>query len=254
MNPLSTTLCRTRGSCLRAASRRGKSSLTATVLLAGFLAGAPLRAARQAPPQWTLESVLHELGREAKEFRTLTANVERTKVTVVVNNRSTETGKMYMRRDGKMRLELAPPDERTILRAGDDLYVYNPHIRRVDIYNVARHREMVDQFLFLGFGTSARELKKNFLMTLLGEQMLDGRKVILLELTPKSEKLRDQISKIHLWIDQANWLATQQQFFETGTQDYFIVRYTNIARNVPIDPSLFKPHWPKGTRKVKAEG
>jgi outer membrane lipoprotein-sorting protein len=245
--------CRTSGPRPGTAPRSSRLTLAAILLLPGLLAAAPGRAARPAATRWTLESVLHELDRGAKQFRTLTANVERTKVTVVVNDRSTETGKMYVRRDGKMRLELAPPDERTILRAGDDLYVYNPHIRRVDIYNLARHREMVDQFLLLGFGTSVRDLKKNFLMTLLGEQMLDGHKVVLLELTPKAEKMRDQISKIHLWIDEATWLPLQQQFFETGTQDYFVIRYSNVLRNASIDPSLFKPHWPNGTRKVKAE-
>ncbi len=253
MNTLLSNPCPVRRSGFRTASWRGSQHLAA-VLLAGLLAAAPLRARQPTAPQWTLESVLRELDREAKGFRTLTAHVERTKVTVVVNDRSTENGNMYIQRDGKMRLDMAPPDERTILRARDDLYVYNPHIRRVDIYNLGRHRELVDQFLLLGFGTPVRELKKNFLMTLLGEQMLDGHKVVLLELTPKSEKLRNQISKIHLWIDEANWLPLQQKFFETGTQDYFVIRYNNIVRNAPIDPSLFKPHWPKGTRKVKAEG
>ena len=40
---------------------------------------------------WTLEGVLKQLDAGAKEFRSLTADIERTKVTVVVNDRSTET-------------------------------------------------------------------------------------------------------------------------------------------------------------------
>jgi outer membrane lipoprotein-sorting protein len=248
-----------RGSCRSFASSRprshgqGKHALAAVVVFLGLLAAVPGLAARAGGPAWTLAKVLHELDREAKQFRNLTAVVERTKVTVVVNDRSTITGKMYVRSDGKMRLELAPPDERTILRTGDELYIYNPHIRRVEIYNLAHHREIVDQFLLLGFGTPVHELKKDFLMTLLGEQTLDRHKVVLLELTPKAEKVRDQISKIHLWIDEATWLPIQQKFFETGTQDYFVIRYSNIIRNTSIGPDLFKPRWPKGTRKVKAE-
>jgi outer membrane lipoprotein-sorting protein len=254
---MSTRKRSSQGSFRRFASRgqlsRVKGVAAALVVFVGLLAAVPRRAARASGPPWTLASVLHQLDREAKQFRNLTAVVERTKVTVVVNDRSTETGKIYVRRDGRMRLDLAPPDERTILRTGDELYIYNPHIRRVEIYNLARHREIVDQFLLLGFGTPVHELKKDFLMTLLGEETLDRHKVVLLELTPKAEKVRDQISKIHLWIDEATWLPIQQKFFETGTQDYFVIRYSDIVRNASIDSNLFKPHWPKGTRKVKAQ-
>src|SRR5712692_3315136 len=73
----------------------------------------------------TLEEVLKQMNREQSQFQTLTASIERTKVTVVVNDRSTETGQIEVRRDGKMRIELTQPDPRTILRDGNDLYVYN---------------------------------------------------------------------------------------------------------------------------------
>jgi outer membrane lipoprotein-sorting protein len=245
--------CRSFVSRRRSSRFLSQGAPAALAMVLGLLVAAPGLRARGPGPTWTLASVLHELDREAKQFRNLTGLVERTKVTVVVNDRSTVTGKIYVRRDGKMRLELAPPDERTILRTGDELYIYNPHIRRVEVYNLAHHREIVDQFLLLGFGTPVHELKKDFLMTLLGERTLDRHKVVLLELTPKAEKVRDQISRIHLWIDEATWLPIQQKFFETGTQDYFVIRYSNVVRNASIDPHLFKPRWPKGTRKVKAE-
>ncbi len=209
--------------------------------------------ARQRPNGWTPEAVLKQLDAEAKDFHSLTADIERTKVTVVVNDRSTETGQILVRQDQKMRIELTKPDPRTVLRDGDDLYLYNPKTHRVEEYNLGKHRSLVDQFLLLGFGTPGSELKKGFLLTVLGEEMLDNQKTILLELTPRSEEVRNQVAKIHLWIDQATWLPAQQKFFETGSGDYFIVRYTNIARNLKIADSRFKPHWPKGTTKVKPQ-
>jgi hypothetical protein len=47
--------------------------------------------------------------------------VERTKVTVVVNDHSTETGTLLVRGD-KMLLQMKAPDARTVLRTGDNLY------------------------------------------------------------------------------------------------------------------------------------
>jgi outer membrane lipoprotein-sorting protein len=77
---------------------------------------------------------------------------------------------------------------------------------------------------------------------------------LLLELTPKSQKVRNQIARIQLWIDESSWLPVKQKFFEAGTQDYFIIRYTNIVRNANLESSLFKPKWPNGTKKIKPGG
>jgi outer membrane lipoprotein-sorting protein len=113
---------------------------------------------------------------------------------------------------------------------------------------------MVDQFLLLGFGTSGKELEKSYLITLLGEPMLDEKKTIELELTPKSGDVRNQISKIQIWFDESSWLPVQQQFNETGSGDYFTVRYAKIVRNPSIGESQFKPHWPKNTEKSRPQG
>jgi outer membrane lipoprotein-sorting protein len=171
----------------------------------------------------------------------------------VVNDRSTETGTILVRGD-KMLLDLKAPDARTILRTGDSLYVYTPGLKRVEEYNLGKNRALVDQFLLLGFGTEGKELKKGYLLTLLHEEKLEDKKTVELELTPKAEGVRNQISKIQLWLDESNWLPVQQEFFEAGSGDYSIVRYSRVVRNPGIPDSQFKPHWPKGTEKVKPQG
>jgi outer membrane lipoprotein-sorting protein len=225
--------------------------LILTTLLAarGFSASTPA-----AESALTVEAVLKQVDRQAKEFESLTANVERTKVTVVVDDHSTESGQIQVRRDDKMRIDLTSPDSRTILRDGDHLFVYTPKIHQVEEYDLSKHRDLVDQFLLLGFGTSADNLKKGYLITVEGEETMGGQKVARLELTPKSEDVRRQISKIELWFDESNWLPAQQKFYETGSEDYFIIRYTNFARNVALPDSRFKPHWPGGVTRVKPQG
>jgi outer membrane lipoprotein-sorting protein len=209
--------------------------------------------APQSHGNWTLETVLHQLDAEAKGFHSLTADVERTKVTVVVNDKSTESGQLYVHGD-KMRLDLTKPDPRTVLRNGDNLYVFTPGLKRVEEYNLGKNRALVEEFLLLGFGMPGRELEKGYLLAILGEEKIDSQKTIVLELTPKSEKVRDQIAKIQLWLDESSWLPVQQKFFEAGTQDYFIVRYSNVVRNPKIHESRFKPHWPRGTQKIHPQG
>jgi outer membrane lipoprotein-sorting protein len=211
-----------------------------------------MRTRPQVRAAFTLETVLDSLNREAKDFRSVTADVERTKVTVVVNVKSTEKGTLWIHGD-KMRLDLKDPDPRTVLRVGDTIFVYTPGLKQVEEYNLGKHRELVNEFLLLGFGTSGHDLEKGFLVTLIGEPILDRQKTVLLELTPKEGQARNQIARIRLWLDQSSWLPVQQEFFETGTDDYFIVRYANISRNSEIPDSRFKAHWPKGTQRVRPE-
>lgn len=213
----------------------------------------PARAAVSQQTNWTLDNVLKQMDAQAASFRSLSADLERTKVTVVVNDKSTETGQIFVRSDDKMRIEVTQPDPRTILRDGDNFYIYNPKIHRVEEYNLGNKKSVVDQFLLLGFGTSGSSLKDSYAISLQGEETLDNRKVILLELLPKTEDVRKQLSKIQLWLDESTWLPVQQQFFETGSGDYFIIRYQNIKRNVHIPDNDFKPHWPHGTTKVQPQ-
>jgi outer membrane lipoprotein-sorting protein len=200
-----------------------------------------------------LDEVLKQIDREQSQFQSLTASIERTKVTVVVNDRSTESGQIEIRRDGRMRIDLTSPDQKTILRDGDHLYVYTPKIRRVEEYDLGKHRDLVDQLLLLGFGTSGDILKRSYLITLQGEETLSGQKVVRLELTPRSDDVRKQISKIDLWVNEGSWLPAQQQFYETGSGDYSIIQYLNVARNVSIPDARFRPAWPKCVSRVKPQ-
>jgi len=53
-------------------------------------------------------------------------------------------------------------DPRTVLRVGDTFYIFNPKINRVEEYDIGKNREMVDQYLELGFNTRGEHLKRLF--------------------------------------------------------------------------------------------
>jgi len=191
------------------------------------------------------------MDRAAQDFRSLTAAVEHQKYTAVVQDTSTETGVIWVRKDSKMRIDFQTPDPRTILRNGDNLYIYTPKINRVEEYNIGKNRAMADQYLALGFGTRTDNLMKNYAVALNGEEELDGRKAAVIELTPKSDDVKRQISKIQMWVDESSWLPVQQKFFETSSGDYFLSRYTKVMKNLKLGDGKFKPDWPKGTKVEK---
>jgi outer membrane lipoprotein-sorting protein len=200
---------------------------------------------------WSTEGVLDMMDKSARDFHTLTADIEHIKYTDVVKDTSSETGKLFVRRDEKMRIEFMTPDRRTILRNGDSLFVFTPKINRVEEYDLGKNREMVDQYVLLGFGSKSENIKRNYLITLLGETEFDHHKTVMLELTPKSDQVRKQITRIQMWIDEASWLPVQQKFFESGSEDYLIFHYTNMMKNLKIGDSQFKQDWPKGVSRTK---
>lgn len=208
----------------------------------------------QAPGKISLDYVLSMMDHSAEDFKSLTAAIEHIKYTAVVQDTSTETGEIFVRKDSKVRIDFQSPDPRTILRNGDNLYIYTPKINRVEEYNIGKNRAMVDQYLALGFGTRVASLEKNYQIAFSGEDELTGHKAAVLELTPKSAEQRKQISKVIVWVDESSWLPVQQKFIEPGTGDYVETRYLKVMKNLKLGDGKFKPDWPKGTKVEKPRG
>ncbi|MGB2622047.1 MAG: outer membrane lipoprotein-sorting protein [Candidatus Acidiferrum sp.] len=221
------------------------------ILWLGIASVAIGAAGAQTGTRWTTAGVLEMLDRSAKDFRTLTADIENVKYTAVVKDTSIETGQIWVRRDQKMLIEFTKPEPRTILRTGDSLFIYNPKINRVEEYDLGKNRSMVDQYVRLGFGTRSEDIKKSYLVTVIGEEEFDHRKTVVVELTPKSDEIRRQISRIDMWIDEASWLPLQQKFYETGSDDYILFHYSNLMKNLKINDSRFKQDWPKDAIREK---
>lgn len=210
----------------------------------------PVSAAQEGP-HWTTQTVLDRMDKAASDFRSLSADIEQIKYTAVVKDTSTETGQIFVRRDQKMRIVLSKPDPKTILRTGDSLFIYTPKINRVEEFNLGKHRTIIDQYMRLGFGTKSQDLRRSYDINLAGEEEIDNRKTLLLDLIPKSEDIRAQITRIQMWVDQNTWLPIQQKFYEASGGDYFLVKYSNMMKNLKIDDSKFKPDWPKNATRVK---
>ena len=223
-------------------------------IISGFSSALYQVQAAQATPKPSLQTVLSLMDSAAKDFHSLTADIEHIKYTAVVQDTSTEKGQITVRKDGKMRIDFKSPDPRTILRNGDNLYIYTPKISRVEEYHLGKNRAMADQYLALGFGTKSDTLKKTYEVTMIGEEDFDGKKTVLLQLVPRAESVRAQLTKIQMWVDESSWLPLQQKFFEASPGDYFLSHYTNVMKNLKINDAIFKPNWPKDVKVEKPRG
>lgn len=204
----------------------------------------------QAPEiTWTLDDAVKQLNRQANDFQTLLARVE-----VVRNNKdgeevSREKGTIYIAKNNKMRIDADAPNARTILVTNSNVLIYLPARSVVERYSLSKHKNRLEPFIRSGFTFSGKKLKDDNLVTSLGENDVGESRSLGLELTPKKEKERQIVAKIQLWIDQASWMPTRQIITDTESGDTLTVTYTHMARNLKLNPDLFKAKWPKGTKK-----
>lgn len=199
-----------------------------------------------------LNQIFSHMNESARRLRTLSADLEYTKVTVLVNDFSTESGQMYFRnaKSPDIRIDFKKPAPKVILFRKDKAEIYQPKINQIQEFDLSKHSGLIQQFLLLGFGTNSKELQKVYQVKYLKEVQLGGDTTALLELTPREEKLAAQLSKIQLWISEESWLPVQQKFFEAGG-DYSVARYSSVKVNRNLPSSTFQLHAAKGAKRVK---
>jgi outer membrane lipoprotein-sorting protein len=224
--------------------------------LALLAAGIPSRDAAASPRKGKLppplSEILSRMNDSAKNLKTVSADLEYTKVTVLVDDKSTETGRIFYRKskNPEILISIAKPEAKTVLFKKNKAEIFLPKINQIQEYNLEEQSGLVEQFFLLGFGTESDKLRKDYDFKFLTEEELDGDTTAVLELTPRSESTAAQLTKIHLWVSEESWLPVQQKFFQPGG-DYFVARYTAVRVNRQLPPSTFQIPGAKDAKRVK---
>ena len=179
----------------------------------------------------------------AAKFRTAEASFTWTQYNKVIDDvAETQQGKIYFRRAGdetQMSAEIMQPSTKIVIFSDGKIQVYQPRIEQVDIYNAGAHREEFESFLVLGFGGSGKDMSNSYDIKYEGSEKIDGVETAKLDLTPRSEKVRQQCPHIVLWIDPQRGLSLQQKLFQANG-DYRLAKYSDIQQNQKISDDKFK--------------
>src|SRR4030095_8656910 len=203
----------------------------------------------QAQSSYTLDQVFSKMDEVAKTFRSSQADLERTHVTVIVNDKDVASGKFYYARKGKeprVKMDLTKPLAQSALVDKGKVQLYTPSLKHVQEATLGEHTDTLEMFMALAFGTSSEDIKKNLTSTLAGEELINGQKTTMLDLKPKNSGIKS----VRMWMDQKRWVAVQIKVTE-GSDDYFILKYTNIKLNANIPESVFQMKLPTGVRVLK---
>jgi outer membrane lipoprotein-sorting protein len=200
-----------------------------------------------------LSEILSRMNDAGKRLRSLSANIEYTKVTVLVNDKSTEEGRLFFRK-GKtpeVRIEMERPESKVVLFKKNRAEIYLPKINQVQEYDLVQKSGLVEEFLLLGFGAETGDLRKSYTIKYVKEEEIGGEDTALLELTPIKPSLASQLAKIDMWVSEDSWMPAQEQFFEPSG-DYMLARYTAVKVNLKFPSSAFDlPPAAAGAKHVK---
>jgi len=204
----------------------------------------------QAQSSYTLDQVFAKMDELAKMFRSSQADIERTHVTVLVNDKDVSSGKFYYLRQGnqpRVRLELTKPAVQQLLIDKGKLQIYTPNLKQVQEASLGQHQDKVEMFMALGFGQSSQDLKKNFTVSLAGDEVVDGKKTTVLELQPKNSAM---FKSVRMWMDQQKWVSVQIKTTE-ASGDYMTLKFSDIKINSNVPDSVFNLKLPKDVRVLK---
>ncbi len=199
---------------------------------------------------WTLDSALKQVDRQSKDFKTLLAEVKATSAGHDGAVTGSLAGRLYMNQNGEMRIVVADGGGREVLVTRSEVQEYDPTAEVVERYSLSKHKNRMEPYARLGFTDTGKDLRNDFLVTLMGEEMIGDERTLVLELTPKSDRERQIVSTVKLWINEASWMPMRQIIEHVADRETLTIEYSGMARNLNLNPDIFKAKWPRGTKRV----
>lgn len=200
-----------------------------------------------------LSDVLARMDAAAKQFQSYSANVKRIDYTKVLDSTDDSTGTMRLKR-AKVGIvgimdTTAGADHTIIHFDGPVVERYLPKAATKEVFNAKKFMSSMDQMLLLGFAVSRDEMMRDYDISLVGMETVDGVPTTHIALVPKSPEAQKYVRKIDLWVnDKGN--AVQQKGTEPSGNTRLAI-FSNLQVNPPLPDSAFELAVPKGVRTVK---
>lgn len=200
----------------------------------------------------SLDGVFSHLDKAAAGFKTLTADIKQTAHTAVVNDDSTESGIIRLKRvkagETHILVDFTTPSAKTVSIAAGDVSIYMPKAKTVQIYDLRSKRSILEQGMLLGFGATSAEIKAAYEVTYIGQETIAGQAAGHIRLVPKSKEVLQSLKAADLWISDSLGVPVQQRFLTSGTGDYTLILYTNLKINPSLSDKDLKLSVPKGVQ------
>jgi outer membrane lipoprotein-sorting protein len=197
-------------------------------------------------PAETVQSALARMDASAPEFHGMAANLNMVTYTAILSDSTTESGTVKMERnknETRALISFTGNSPRTIAFLNKTVQIYYPNLNLVQVYKLGKSSKLLDQYLLLGFGTSGKDLAKGYDIKMAGTENINGRETTKLELTPKEKSVREQLSKVEMWLPLDSGYPVQQKFYN-ASGNYRLSTYTKFELNPPLGEGALKLNAP----------
>jgi outer membrane lipoprotein-sorting protein len=186
----------------------------------------------------SLEDVLTRMDRSAKDFQSFSANMKRTEYEKVLDDSTDSAGVVRMQRnkDGLTGV-IEDGDGKVDYFEGHTAQIYAPKANSVDIIDLGKHANLVQQMILLGFGTRRADLEKNYTIAFGGPDAVAGERTTRIELTPKSKDEKNMVAQIELWIPESQGYPIQEKI-TLPSKSYKKITYSGMKLPAPPNSSF----------------
>jgi outer membrane lipoprotein-sorting protein len=214
--------------------------------------------AQSAPPagEADLQKVITELNIAAAKFVSAQADFAWDQFTAVVQDHEIQTGTIYFERKKGVILMAADLKQangkdapKTVVYDGAEVNLYEPTIKQLTTMKAGANRGQFESFLTLGFGGSGTDMEKNWKVSLLGIEPMDGVSVAKLDLVPKEQKVLEMFTHVTIWVEPSRGINHKQIFYQPSG-DLRTTTYKNIRYNTPVPADVFQIKPAPGTNHV----
>jgi outer membrane lipoprotein carrier protein len=223
-------------------NRTARRALVALgVCIAILLLGPSIPAARAETPEELVEHVQHRY----ETTRDLEASFTQRATLKTLNETQISSGKLYIKKPGKMRWDYLKPENQVILLKNDILSIYTPDINQILEQQVADLYRSKHPAAFLAGQGKITEIFSVRVEPISGP---GGEAAWHLALTPKEDN--PQLKELRLEVKKPNY-----DIVRSVIVDHFgnvtDIRYNAIRINRGLDETVFALKLPPGVKRVK---
>jgi outer membrane lipoprotein-sorting protein len=193
-----------------------------------------------------ISRVLNKMDAAAAKFRTMSADFEWDfDQTDPVPDTDIQKGTIFFKRTGTSFQMAAHFREVNGRKVGKILTYSNGTVtlyeRATDDFKVFKagdKQAQLESFLLLGFGTNRVEIERNWTVTYLGSEYLNGIKSEVLELLPRDQEVKETLRKATIWIDPERDVCLKQ-ILDQGPGTLRRCFYTQLRVNEQLPTDAF---------------
>ena len=198
----------------------------------------------------TVDAILARLDRFNQKMKTFRSDIHQRKFIKILSEfDDPEIGELFMKKNpaGIMLKKVIGNPGHTILTVkGSSMVLYYPK------KNQAVRRQLTEKetgFANFGVAMSSAEMKKNFDIRFIRSEAVDGHPCDLIQLNPKSARLKGYFEMLYLWLSSEDGTPLQQRIDEPGG-DYTIIKFLNIKLNIDIKDAFFDVRLPRNVEFI----